>query len=224
SLSKAYKLQCQTFEELEKVKNYNSDAVLLPNGIDTDFYCPLPVNNPNTDKIILTVARAYDKQKRTSDLIRAMQYLDSSWTLEIAGTGSDLKMLQDLASRLKVTTRVRFLGFITDKSELRKKYRQCSIFALPSAWEGLPLAALEAMSCGASVVVTDITAFKKLIIHEKNGIKVPVKNPLALAQGILKCYENRENHGKQARKGIVDCYSKKKIFSHLATIIKSCPN
>jgi glycosyltransferase involved in cell wall biosynthesis len=58
---------------------------------------------------------------------------------------------------------------------------------MPSASEGLPLAALEAMSCGAAVVSSDISAFKQIVRNEINGIQVPVGEPLALAQGILKC-------------------------------------
>jgi glycosyltransferase involved in cell wall biosynthesis len=225
SLPKAYKLQCQTLDELENVKRYADNAVLLANGVDTNFYSPLPKSNySNTDKTILTVARADDRQKRTSDLLKALQQLDSSWSLQIAGVGKDLKYLQDLALKLNISERVHFLGFVGDKSDLREKYRQCSVFALPSAWEGLPLAALEAMSCGCAVVTTDIRAFDNLVIHKKTGIKVPVGNSSALAHGILKCHENREVYGSQARKIIVDCFSKKELFSQLSQIIKSCPD
>jgi glycosyltransferase involved in cell wall biosynthesis len=230
SLPKAYKLQCQTLEELKTVESYTNNAILLPNGVDTDFYCPLPANhnyhhlNINTDKTILTVARADDRQKRTSDLLKALQKLDSSWSLQIAGVGKDIKYLQSLASKLNISERVHFLGFISDKSMLREKYRQCSIFALPSAWEGLPLAVLEAMSCECAVVSTDIRAFNNLVIHDTTGIKVPLGNPSALAKGIVKCYQDREFYGKQARKIIVDSYSKKKMFSQLTQIIKSCPD
>ena len=63
SLPKAYKLTCQNHEELETVKSYGGDAVLLPNGVDTDFYSPSQLKNPITDKTILTVARLENKQK-----------------------------------------------------------------------------------------------------------------------------------------------------------------
>jgi glycosyltransferase involved in cell wall biosynthesis len=226
SLPKAYKLQCQTFKELEIVKSYADNAELIPNGVDTDFYCPLSESfhsrHSNTDKTILTVARADDRQKRTSDLLKALQKLDSSWSLQIAGVGKDLKYLQTLASKLNISERVHFLGFINDKSELREKYRQCSVFALPSAREGLPFAVLEAMSCGCAVVATDIRAFDDLVIHNKTGIKVPVEDPLLLAQGILRCYENRKIYGRLGRQIIVDYYSKRKLFSRLSQIINLC--
>ena len=92
SLPKAYKIQCQCIEELEKIKNYSADGFLLTNCVDTDFYSPSTLGTQSTSpKTVLIVARLFDKQKRISDLIRAMKYLDDTWMLEIVGTGSDLK-------------------------------------------------------------------------------------------------------------------------------------
>ena len=80
------------------------------------------------------------------------------------------------------------------------------------------------MSCGAAVVTTDLRTFKGLVIHRKNGIKVPVKSPQALAEGITECYDNRNQYGMKARQTIVEYYSSHQIFPCLAEIIKSCPN
>lgn len=224
ALPKAYKLTCQTFEETEKVKGYGGDALYLPNGVDADFYCPSPPKNQSVDKTILIVARLTDEQKRISDLIRSLVHLDSTWTLDIAGIGPDLKLLQNLAAQLQVSERVRFLGFVKDKTKLREMYHRCSVYAMPSASEGLPLAALEAMSCGAAVVSSDISAFKQIVRNEINGIQVPVGEPLALAQGILKCYKNRELYGRESRKIAVESHSKKQLFSRLVKIINSAPS
>jgi len=218
SLPKAYKLVCQSHSEIEKVTGYGGNAILIPNAVDTEFYCPDPTERP-TDKTVLTVARLEDRQKRTSDLIRALQYLDNDWNLEIVGSGPDLKRLKSLAAKLGVSNRVRFLGFIRDKQQLRSKYRQCSIFALPSAWEAVSLVVLEAMSCGAAVVTSNIEAFAGLIVPQVTGVQVPVADPILLAQGILVCYDNRLTLGMAARNRVVDTYSKPKMFAELAQVI-----
>ena len=222
TFSKTCKLECQTLEEVEKVKALNGDAVLLSNGVNTDFFYPISGKQSSSEKTIFTVARLTDKQKRTSDLIKALTYLDPEWSLEIAGTGPDLDSLKALASNLKVLERVRFLGFINDREILREKYNQCSIFAFPSAWEGFALAPLEAMSCGAAVVVSDIPSFKSLISDGINGVKVPIAQPEILAQGIIKCYENRHSYGAEARKTVLNSFSSQKTFFQLAELIKSC--
>ncbi|WAL58382.1 glycosyltransferase family 4 protein [Thermocoleostomius sinensis] len=224
TLQKAYKLTCQTKEEVEKVETLGGKAVLLPNGVDTNFFYPSDAGEQKTNKIIFTVAKLYNRQKRLSDLINALVYLDSDWSLEIAGAGPDFETLKKLTNYLKVSNRVHFLGFIKDKVFLRDKYQQCSVFVLPSAWEGLAIAMLEAMSCGAAVVATEIPAFESLIFDGINGVKVPVAQPQILAQGILRCYTERYSYRVEARRTIVDSFSKQKTFSELAEIIYSCPN
>lgn len=227
SLPKAYKLTCQSVEEVEKVNSYGGNAVLMPNGVDVDFYCPEDTKTSVASKVktILTVAKLSEKQKRTSDLIRALQYLDPEWTLDIVGTGKDLSLLQNLASELNLEQRVRFLGFIKDKAKLREKYRECAVFALPSASEAVAYVALEAMSCGSAVVTSDIKTFRGLISQGKNGLRVPVGDCKALAQGIVDCYNNRLLYGSKARDTIVSCYSQQKLFSELAKVIRlGCNN
>ena len=219
TLPRAAKLTCQTSQELSKVRGLGVNAMLLPNGIDIDFYLP---SHGERIKSIFICARLYDRQKRVSDLIKSLSYLDKSWKLEIAGSGPDLGTLKKLSKKLNLEHRVVFLGFISDKTVLRDHYRNCSIFALPSAFEGLPLVVLEAMSCGASVVTTDIDAFESLIVSGENGIKVKVGNPAALANGILQCYEHRALIGANARKTIVETYSKQIMLKQLSDLIHTC--
>lgn len=221
SLPKAVKLICQSQEDLLKVKNYGGNAVLISNSADTDFYCP-DSSIVRKDKVILTVARLEDRQKRTSDLIRALVHLEPNWTVEIVGSGPNLQLLQKLAKQLGVSDRVRFLGFIRDKHQLREKYRQCSVFALPSAWEAVSLVVLEAMSCGAGVVTSDIETFRDLVINQVSGVRVPVGDPLALAQGIAEADKDRDRLGQAAREIVVSSYSKRRMFQELAQVIRDC--
>lgn len=221
TLPKACKIQCQTIEELNRVKTLGGDALLLPNGIDTNFFIPGDKKNFKSEKLIFTVARLTDPQKKTSDLIHAMTYLDEQWVLEIAGVGPDLNKLQALVKSLNLDKRVRFLGFISDKEKLRLKYQQCDVFALPSAWEAVALAMLEAMSCGAAVVASDIPPFRPLVSDGVNGVRVPVGNPESLANGITKCYENKDCYGVAARKTVVDSFSNQENLAQLATVMKT---
>lgn len=221
---KAHKLICQSQAELQTVMHYGGDAVLIPNAVDTDFYSP-DATTPRIEKRILTVARLEDRQKRLSDLLRALTHLDSAWTLDIVGSGPDLDRLQQLAASLGVSDRVQFSGFITDKQQLRQKYRQCRVFALPSAWEAVALALLEAMSCGCAVVASDIDTFRAVVRDALTGVRVPVNAPDQLAQAILQADANRDRLGEQARSLVVNSYSKPQLFSQLAAVIRDCtPN
>lgn len=223
----AYKLTAQTPSELAEVQRYGADAVLLTNGVDTGFYRPAPAPVPPaapaaSEKTILCVARLTEDQKRITDLIRALALLEPAWRLELAGSGPDRPLYEALVAELGLGGRVDFLGFVGDKEVLRGLYQTCGVFALTSVWEGLPLVVLEAMSCGAAVVVTDIRAFENLVEDRQNGVKVPAGDPEGIAAGILAAFRERTNLGRAARETVEARYAAKLVFRQLADLVKEC--
>ena len=220
SFMKAAALTCQTKDETQQVENFGVTPLLLPNGIDTEFFYPNP--NAAKEQFILTVARLMDNQKRTSDLIRALALLPSHYRLMIAGIGPDETMLRNLAEDLRVLDRITFLGFITDKSELKSLYLRCGVFALPSAYEGLPLVLLEAMACGCSVVASDIRAFVGLVFNDVNGVIVPVGAVSQLASGIERAFEKQAEFALAAREVVEKNFSKKLMISRLSEVFSEC--
>lgn len=219
SFRSAAVITCQTTAECIEVKKYGGRPELLSNWVDTDFFCP--GEGTTRGKWILTVARLTDGQKRTSDLVRALATLPREWTLSVAGTGPDEQKLRLLATRLGVRDRVKFLGFVNDRQELRKLYRRCGVFALPSANEGLPLAALEAMSSGAPAVLSDIAPFRNLVTHGTSGFLVPVGSPRALARAIESAWTLQHLLGQAARERIEMEYSRGQVTDRLVKLLEA---
>jgi glycosyltransferase involved in cell wall biosynthesis len=88
---------------------------------------------------------------------------------------------------------VEFLGFLNSE-ELKGMYLKSDFFIMPSYYEGMPLALLEAMSCGCIPVVSlldDIT--DRIIINEKNGYLLNNTDVKRTAQIIS---DLSENHSK----------------------------
>ncbi|MDB5326829.1 MAG: glycosyltransferase family 1 protein [Phycisphaerales bacterium] len=218
AMRRAAMLHCQTPDECSQVNAFGGRTHLQPNSCDTAQFFPDPT--AVRTKTILTVARLTDKQKRTSDLIRAMTKLSKDWTLDIVGTGPDQQMLATLAIELGVADRVHFHGF-QPRDAVRTFVRQCGVYAMPSFNEGVCLALLEAMACGASVVASRIRAFTPLISHGENGHLIPVGNPDAIATAVEAAWQNRDALGQAAVATVQARYDSKTLFAKLAASIRT---
>lgn len=107
------------------------------------------------EKVLLTVAR-FTPQKDHITLIRALPIIieaHPSAILLLAGTGYERDAVEAEVHRLGMDAHVRFLGHRTDIADL---ISIADLFVLPSLFEGLPLALLEAMSASLPVVATRI--------------------------------------------------------------------
>lgn len=80
--------------------------------------------------------------------------------LLVAGIGADRAALERQAAELGVADRVRFLGWRDDVPRL---VRTCDFVLLPSRWEALPYAVLEAFAAGVPVVATPVDGARELL-------------------------------------------------------------
>lgn len=129
--------------------------------------------------IILTLARL-DQQKGHQYLLQAAALVPEALFL-LAGDGPERANLEAQAQALGVAARVHFLGYRTDTAAL---LAGCDLFVLPSLFEGLPLAVLEAMAAEKPVIATAIAGTGEAITHGETGLLVPPADPAALAQAI----------------------------------------
>ncbi len=219
SMRRAAMLICQIKHGVEEVTKLGGRAVLMPNGVDAALFSPLPAGTVRP-KTILAVGRLEEPQKRLSDLIAAMPMLPD-FTLTIIGRGRDGERLQQLADRLGVAPRVHFAGFVADRAVLREHYRSCGVFVSTSAWEAMALVMLEAMSCGAPVVGTEIPSFQEILRNGENGYLVPVGAPERLAEAVRAAHENQAKLGAAARETVLDRYNAAKVYAQLSEVIEA---
>lgn len=97
--------------------------------------------------------------------------------LAIVG-GADHETDYVRALRARASDRVIFLGF-QPRSVIKCLYENCALFALPSYHEGLPIAALEAASCTAPMILSDIPANLDLDLSADRYFPVGDKAALA---------------------------------------------
>lgn len=210
----------QTTTEADKVRRFGGDPVVLSNAVDTAAFAP--ASDRAVSRVpgrVISVAQLADAHKRTSDLIRAVASLGAPWTLELYGDGPDREMLMRLAASLGLGSRVQFHGFVMDRETVRRALQECSVFALPSAFEGLPMSLLEAMSSGAAVVGSAIPAITEVITPGVDGLLVPVGAVDALASAIRQADADRGRLGAAARETVVRRFSMAALSDGLEELV-----
>jgi glycosyltransferase involved in cell wall biosynthesis len=218
TLGRARAIVVQTRAEGAKVERHGGTAIRIPNGVDTSRFAP-PERRPPGHEILI-LCRLLDVQKRVSDLLRALVELPNYWTLRIVGGGPDQPMLEALAAELGVADRCRFVGFVIDREVVLDALRTAAVFALPSAYEGLPMALLEAMACGCAVVGSSIPAIADVIDDGRTGRTVSVGDVPALASAIVDAGHRRVELGAAARQSVLSTYSREACGAALARLIR----
>ena len=160
-------------------------------GVDTDYFVGtrgkreelLSEISADENSIILLSIGELSDRKNHSVSIKALSQIDNkNLHLVIAGTGEKRDEFLSLAKELGVDGRVHLLGFRTDVAELLKS---ADIFLFPSIQEGLPVALMEAMSCGLPVICSEIRGNTDLI-NDTCGILCPATDDVAFKVAIEK--------------------------------------
>ena len=101
----------------------------------------------------------------------------------IAGDGALRRGLEQQAVELGLADNVQFSGFVTDSAEF---LGQIDLFVMPSLFEGLGVAALEAMAAGKPVIATRVGGLAESVLDGATGRLVPPRDATALADAIEK--------------------------------------
>lgn len=160
-------------------------TVTLHSGVDTDYFTPA-AEAPEPG-LILHVGRLVEK-KGTRLLLEALPGLARA-SLTVIGDGPERRSLEDLAGRLGIHDRVRFLGGLPPE-EVRRWMRRAWLLAAPSITardgdsEGLPTVICEAAAVGLPVVASIHSGLKEAVLDGKTGLLVPEGDVTALASAI----------------------------------------
>ncbi len=126
---------------------------LLPNPVDEAALrekAAKPIREPGPGLRFVAAGRL-TRQKGFDRLLDMLARAPESTHLTIQGDGPDAASLRQSARRLGIEGRVAFAGF---EPNPWARYAGADAFLLPSRWEGMPNAALEALACGTRVIAT----------------------------------------------------------------------
>ncbi len=195
------------------------------NGVDTKLFSP--GDDARSDRPTLLAVGNLIANKGQEVLLRAMASIVpevSSLGLDVIGDGPELSHLRELVAKLGLEGKVRFHGR-QPRRQVVDAMRRCTVFALPSRYEGLGCVYLEAMSCGKPVVGCRGQGIAEVIRQGSNGYLVGADNDkeLALVLGILlRDQQRRDNMGRAARDTIVERFTLSQQADSLARIYREC--
>jgi glycosyltransferase involved in cell wall biosynthesis len=145
-------------------------------------------------------------------------------TLDIVGEGAERSRLEILTRELKIVERVRFLGR-QSRTQVAAAMRRCTVFALPSRYEGLGCVYLEAMSTGKPVIGCRGQGIAEIIQHGSNGFLVGPDNEKELTQALamlLRDQPRRRNLGAAARDTILERLTLAQQAESFVRIYREC--
>lgn len=200
---------------------------VVPSGIDyTPFeeaassdYLRQELSFSPDDFLVGIVAHLADHKghKYLIDASRILRDKAPRIKIIIVGDGPLQLELNRQAKETQVEDMVFFLGFREDIPQI---LASLDLFVLSSKLEGMGTSIMDAMACRLPVVATEVGGIPEVVVNEKTGLLVPPKKPAALADAILRIYENRTLAEQLGNKGYEVVHSKFSAAAMATKIIK----
>jgi glycosyltransferase involved in cell wall biosynthesis len=186
------------FLELKIIKDKKKVSVVNGSGIDLNAFrfSRLP-----TEHIFLMIARLLiDKGIREyfkASIIVKKKFPNVKFRL-IGGLDQNPSSLnkKELKFWLK-KSKIKYLG---RRNSVKSALRSCRYFVLPSYREGTPRTILEALSIGRPVITTNVPGCRETVVNKKNGLLVPSKNSMALANAMIELIKEKDKKIKSMAK------------------------
>ena len=199
-------------------------------GVNTDYFSPdfcktitkktnnfvfLYVGRIIRDKGVEVLVEAYKKVKRIYPQTEL-------WLLGPLDTDNVSAIPEEEIKRWGNNGLVKYLGAVSD---VRSFICQADCVVLASFYrEGVPRSLLEAASMGKPIITTNAVGCREVVDDRINGYLVPVKNPKALAEVMIRMIEvggkKRKEMGEKGREKMVKGFEEQKVIEKYLDIIK----
>ena len=165
------------FKELRKEFGFSEDDFII------GFISRITLQKAPLD-FVKSIAIAHQKESRIKALL--------------VGQGDMEKETKEYIIKNKMGQYIQMTPFRNDVPDL---LHAIDVFCLPSLWEGLSIALLEAMAMQKALVVTPTDGTKEVVIHKKNGLIANFGKPEELAKYYIKYFTYPEKiilYGKKS--------------------------
>ncbi len=188
---------------IKEEKIISDKVIAISNGVDTQKFNPQMINAKKQKELldienslpVIGVVSRLVKGKGLEYFLESVEQVlqSSSAKFLIIGDGPLRDKLEKMINELGISNEVLFVGYYQYLVEILSVI---DILVIPSLSEGLSNVLLEGMAMAKPVVTTNIESNTQVVVNGKTGILVPVGNPEALADGIIRLLKNK----KEARR------------------------
>lgn len=176
-------------------------VALLPNGVDLSLFSTeiseeqknilrTKLHVTEHQKVLITTSRLV-KKNGLEFVIKALTNLPYSVVFVVLGTGPLKQELQNLAHKLGVSHRVRFVGFV-HYEDIPLYFSTADVFVRPSLSEGLGNSFLEAMYFGLPTVGTKVGGIPDFLRDGETGFLCDPGSVSSLVRAISRALETKE--------------------------------
>lgn len=219
----------------QSVKNFYVDNIgvkkekitVISNGIDTDFYSKIERDESlrknlgiREEEIAMICVANLHITKGHKYLLEAFENIyqkNKNIKLLLVGDGDERKKLEKQVNKYFSKNNILFLGKRNDVPRLLKI---SDIFILPTLFEGMSNAIMEAMAAGKPIITTDIPENKDLIENKETGILFPARDTKSLQKDIkllMSDFNFREKLGQNAQQKAGKDFDIQKVANQFAS-------
>ena len=210
----------------------NEDMLhLLPNGVDTFKFSPLPAGwrsmlrrsllDVDSDTPCVVMLGRLWRQKNPECFVEAaIKLLNTGQQAHffMLGDGEYRDSLQRRINEAGYGSEIHLLGWRTDVPRL---LNAMDLFVLPSRWEGMPLAILEAQAIGLPVVASDIPGNRDLVHDGTDGLLCKSDDVDSLAEKLATLLSDKNlrlKYGEAGRKKVLNSYRIEARVDQMSTL------
>ncbi|MGP4110932.1 glycosyltransferase family 4 protein [Streptomyces sp. 4N509B] len=184
------------------VEHLGGDAVVIPNGVDVDFFADAEPKAEWQGGTIGFIGRIDEPRKGLPVLMRALPRILASHPdtrLLVAGRGAEREALALLPEQARQS--VTFLGMVSDEDKARL-LRSVDVYVAPNTGgESFGIILVEALSAGAPVLASDLDAFAQVLDGGAAGELFPNENAEALADAAARLLSDPARRAELRERG-----------------------
>jgi len=121
-----------------------------------------------------------------AEVLATPLWLRRDWSLTVCGVGPERQIVEHNAA---LRGRVQFAGYVSDIASMWTDHH---VLVMPSQFEGMPLAMVEAMLCGRPVVATDVGGISEWLQDGRNGFLIAQPTTAGVGAALERMWQQRQ--------------------------------